>query len=148
MRVYLDSCALSRPYDEYLNDEIFKEARAVEDIFKLIDSGELTLVDSRVLEFEAQAIRNEEKREKVNAARAKAELYAELTPDVKRRALELGGYGIKPMDALQLASAEKVVDVFITTDKRLLKKARRVPNLRVEVFSPIEFWRYYASRRG
>jgi len=146
LRVYLDSCALSRPYDELLNDEIFREARAVEEIFKLIDSGELTLVDGRVLEFEAQAIRDEEKREKVNAARAKAELYAELTPSVKRRALELGGYGIKPMDALQLASAERAADVFITTDKRLLKKARKVPNLGVKVLSPVEFWRYYARR--
>ena len=48
LRVYLDSCALSRPFDEYLNQEIALEARAVEMILQLVETGEFELVDLRV----------------------------------------------------------------------------------------------------
>ena len=148
MKIYLDSCALSRPYDDYLNDEIIREAKLIEAIFELIDSGKAILIDSRVLEIETQAIQNKEKRARINTARERAKCYVELTPKIKERALELTSYGIKLMDAIQLASAEKEADVFITTDKRLLKKAEKIPTLRVKVFNPAEFWRYYDNQRG
>jgi len=119
LRVYFDSYALSRPYDEYLNDEIVQEAEMVENIFRLVDLGSLILVDSEVLDMETQAIEDEEKRARVNAIRSKAKYYVTLSPEVKQRALRFVELGIKPMDALQLVSAEKGADVFITVDKRL-----------------------------
>ena len=60
MRIYLDSCALSRPYDEYLNNEIAQDAGIIENIFCLVDLGSLILVDSEVLDIETQAIEDEE----------------------------------------------------------------------------------------
>ncbi len=146
LRIYLDSCALSRPYDECLNDEIAQETELIEAVFDLVDLGVFTLVDSEVLDIESQAIQDEEKRVKVNAVRDRAKYYVSLSPQVEQRASEFIGYGIKPMDALQLASAEKGAEVFITVDKRLLKKARKIHTLKVKVFNPIEFWRYYGSK--
>jgi predicted nucleic acid-binding protein len=47
--------------------------------------------------------------------------------------------GIKPLDALHLASAEKgKADYFCTCDDKFLKKAKRIPGLAVKVMSPIE----------
>lgn len=47
--------------------------------------------------------------------------------------------GIKPLDALHLASAESVqVDFFCTCDDRFLKKAKAVVNLACKPVSPIE----------
>jgi predicted nucleic acid-binding protein len=148
LRIYLDSCALSRPYDEYLDDEIAQDAEIIENIFRLVDLGSLILVDSEVLDIETQAIEDEEKRAKVNAIRDKAKYYVSLSPEVKRRASQFIGFGIKPMDALQLASAEKGAEVFITVDKRLLKKARKIHTLKMRVFNPVEFWRYYGGKGG
>jgi len=48
-------------------------------------------------------------------------------------------YGFKPYDALHIACAEKAnVDVFLTTDDKLLRKAKSV-RLAVDVKSPIEW---------
>jgi len=148
LKIYLDSCALSRPYDDYLNEEIIRDAKSVEAIFELIDAGKAILVDSRILEFEAKAIKDAEKKAKVNTARKKANLYVELTPEIKERASEFMIYGIELMDALHLAAAEREADIFITTDKRLLKKAKKIPNLKMKVFSLLEFWRYYDNQRN
>jgi len=146
LKIYLDSCALNRPYDKYLNEEIATEAKLIIDIFELIDQNILILVDSEVLDAECQLIPDEEKKARVNAIRSKAQYYVKLSPHVKERAKTFLQYGIKPMDALQLASAEKGADIFITVDKRLLKKAKKIPTLQIEVFSPLEFWRYYENR--
>ena len=148
MKIYLDSCALNRPYDKYLNEEIATEAKLIIDIFELIDQNILSLVDSEVLDAECQLIPNEDKKARVNAIRSRARYYVKLSPYVKKRAKTFLQYGIKPMDALQLASAEKGADIFITVDKRLLKKAKKIPTLQIEVFSPLEFWRYYENRRA
>ena len=147
MRIYLDSCALNRPYDRYLNEEIATEAKLIMDIFELIDQKILTLVDSEVLDAECQLIPDEDKRARVNAVRSKARYYVKLSPYVKERAGAFIRYGIKPMDALQLASAERGADIFITVDKRLLKKAKKIPTLQVMAFNPLEFWRYYENQR-
>jgi predicted nucleic acid-binding protein len=147
MRIYLDSCSLSRPYDEYLNNEIAQEAQLIEAIFELIDQNILTLVDSEILDVETQAIPDKLKRSRVNAVRSKAKYYVTISPEVEHRALQLVEFGIKPMDSLQLASAEKGADIFITVDKRLLKKAKNIHTLNVMVFNPSEFWRYYGTKR-
>jgi len=147
LKIYLDSCALNRPYDKYLNEEIATEAKLIIDIFELIDQNILSLVDSEVLDAECQLIPDEDKKARVNAVRSRARYYVKLSPYVKKRAKTFLQYGIKPMDALQIASAEKGADIFITVDKRLLKKAKKIPTLQIEVFSPSEFWRYYENQR-
>ncbi|MEN8215136.1 MAG: hypothetical protein ABFS56_01910 [Pseudomonadota bacterium] len=55
---------------------------------------------------------------------------------MKRRALDLETEGIKPVDALHLASAEFVgCDYFLTCDDRMVKRYRG--NLHVE--NPVNF---------
>jgi uncharacterized protein YlxW (UPF0749 family) len=42
----------------------------------------------------------------------------------------------------------KIIRLEKTVDKRLLKKARKIHTLKMRVFNPVEFWRYYGSKGG
>jgi predicted nucleic acid-binding protein len=51
--------------------------------------------------------------------------HIDLTPKIVARAKEIERRGIKPYDALHLASSEAgCVDIFLTTDRRLLAAAK------------------------
>lgn len=56
-----------------------------------------------------------------------AAVYVETTDKVVERAKAFQAMGVKKMDALHLASAEKAqCDWFFTTDKGILKKVNRI----------------------
>ena len=64
--------------------------------------------------------------------------YVEATEEIIRRGEEIEQLGIKPKDALHLASAEKAnCDMFLTTDKGILKKVQVLG--RMKVMNPIQF---------
>ena len=55
------------------------------------------------------------------------------------RAREFGATGMKPLDALHLASAvEAEAEFFCTCDDRLLKRAREAETGQTRVVSPLE----------
>ena len=145
MRVYFDSCALSRPLDLPLNEEIRAEAEAVNRILGEISRGCLKLVSSDVLWDEAEAIKDNDKRFLLEGILIKADIYVTVNPDREKRARRLAEKGITYFDALHTVCAEDGANVFLTVDKRLLKKLRKLNNLKVEAMNPIEFWRRYAG---
>jgi len=62
-----------------------------------------------------------------------------LEPDIEDRARTLHAEGIKPLDALHLASAvEAKADYFCTCDDRFLKRAKAVDTGQTKVVSPLE----------
>ena len=62
-----------------------------------------------------------------------------ISTDIENRANELEREGIKALDALHLASAEKGnADYFCTCDDKLLKKIQKITDLKIKVGSPIE----------
>ena len=62
-----------------------------------------------------------------------------VTDAIEMRARNLLTYRVKPMDALHLACAEAAsVRYFCTCDDRLLKRAKGIADLRVNVVSPLE----------
>lgn len=68
-----------------------------------------------------------------------AKEHLKISKEVEQRAEELVEQGLKPLDALHLALAEKGrVDYFCTTDDKLLKRARLLRSISVKVVSPIE----------
>ncbi len=145
MRVYLDSCALSRLLDLPLNKEIQTEAKAVNRILKEVAKGNIKLVSSDVLWNEAEAIKNNDKRFLIEGILMKADVYVTVNPDREQRARKLTEKGITYFDALHAVCAEDGANVFLTVDKRLLKKLKKLNNLKVEVMNPVEFWRRHAS---
>jgi predicted nucleic acid-binding protein len=139
MKVYLDTCSLQRPLDSKTQIRIVLEAEAVLGVIGLCENGEIELVSSEVLMFET--IRNPKmiRREFGREVLAKAGVFITLDDEIEQRAEAFGRIGIKPLDALHLASAETAqADYFCTCDDRFLKKARGIADLRTKVVTPVE----------
>jgi predicted nucleic acid-binding protein len=63
----------------------------------------------------------------------------ELTDEIEAQAATFVKAGIKPMDALHLASAARTkADYFCTCDDKLLKKSKKLKSLDTRVVSPLE----------
>jgi predicted nucleic acid-binding protein len=136
--VYLDICALKRPFDDGRNERIRREADAVARIFEKVESGSIQLVVSPAHHFENNRNPREDRRLATGLWLRKAGRTVEATPEVEERARLLAGAGFGPLDALHLALAEKAAARwFVTTDDRLLRRAlERRDDMRVEVVRP------------
>lgn len=99
------------------------------------EAGEWEWLSSEVVDYEIAQIPDVARRLRVAALASSAHRTVELTDAVTRRAHEIEELGFHPMDALHLACAEAGrADVFLTTDDRLLRRARRrvaLPHMRV-----------------
>jgi predicted nucleic acid-binding protein len=125
-RIYLDVCCLNRPFDDSSQDRIRLEAEAVLSIYRKCRLGEWTLLTSEVIESELRQTPDTQRVALIMAALALAAEKALWDSALKQRAVELVTLGLKPFDAVHLASAEAIAaDVFLTTDARLIRKAIR-----------------------
>jgi predicted nucleic acid-binding protein len=139
MKVYLDTCSLHRPLDSKTQIRIVLESEAVLGIIGLCEAGQLELVSSDVLVFEVNRNPQIIRREFGLEVLAKASSFVALNQQIEQRARELNKLGIKPLDALHLASAEEIrVDYFCTCDDKFLKKAKAVSDVKIKVVSPLE----------
>lgn len=139
MLVYLDTCAIQRPLDDRGQLRVRVEAEAVLAVVTAAEGGEVDLVASDVLRFEAA---NNPLPHRLDFARRVLGLAASdiaTTPAVADRAAAYQRDGIEPLDAVHLASAvESGADFFCTTDDALLKKGRRANTEATRVVSPLE----------
>jgi predicted nucleic acid-binding protein len=70
---------------------------------------------------------------------SKATVFVHTESQIEERARTFLAEGIKPVDALHLASAvEAKADYFCTCDDRFLKRAKAVNTGQTKVFSPLE----------
>jgi predicted nucleic acid-binding protein len=143
MRIYFDTCALSRLRDDGSAPRIAAEALAVEELLGLVTAGSLEWVASSVLEAEAQRNPDVFQRLEILAliATAKIQLFPLAGTMVRANHLRALGYGAG--DALHLALAEDAVaDVLLTTDDRFFRRAAKgVGSPRVEVANPLDWLR-------
>jgi predicted nucleic acid-binding protein len=140
VKIYLDMCAIQRPLDTPEQLRILLEAEAVLGILSVCERGEVDLISSEALIYENEQNPSLIRREYASAVLEQASITVQVTADVEERAKYLSLYGIKPLDALHLTSAEKgEADYFCTCDDRLMRQARRVPGLAVRVVTPVEF---------
>ncbi len=122
MRVYLDNCCYNRPFDPQTDLRICLETMAKMRVQAMMRSGEWKCVWSDILVHEVSRNPYQDRREIVLEWMDGASEYVELTEDVVARGAEIERFGIKPKDALHLASAEKSeCDWFFTTDRGILK---------------------------
>jgi predicted nucleic acid-binding protein len=123
MRVYLDNSVLNRPFDDQRQARVWFETVAFVLILTLIERGECTLVWSPVIDLENRYNPDEQRRKWVAGCAELATIHSSLRPEVRDRALELELKGVKPIDALHIASAEDAAtDVFLTCDDRLIRR--------------------------
>jgi predicted nucleic acid-binding protein len=138
-RVYLDVCCLNRPFDDQRQDRIRLEAEAVLLVLGRCEAGVWQWVSSAVVEEAVNHTPSADRRQRVTSMLRAAQDTAALTDAAVIRARELQAMGFRSYDALHLACAEEAaVDVFLTTDDRVLRAAAlHADALTVRVVNPL-----------
>lgn len=69
----------------------------------------------------------------------KAGKFVQSNDAIEKRARTFQIFGLRPLDALHLASAEAVeADYFCTTDDQLRRHSRAITDLNIRVVTPVE----------
>ena len=141
MKIYLDTCCLSRPFNDQAQIRIRRETEAVEEIFDAFINGRWTWIISEALIYEVNNNPNWIQRDRMKSQMDTANENVLMDVIEKVRSDDLEVLGFKHLDARHLACAESGnVDVFLTTDDRLLRRAHRIRSeLRVRVENPYEW---------
>jgi predicted nucleic acid-binding protein len=137
--VYLDVCCLNRPFDDQTQTRIRLEAEAVLIILAQCEAGRWQWFGSKVVNAEIERTPDPERRRRVQTLAAHAHGLISVSDLQIERAHELEALGFDAYDALHLACAESgKVDVFVTTDDGLLRRAATLSKLlRVQVVNPL-----------
>lgn len=124
MKIYMDSCCYNRPFDDASQDKVRIESEAILTIINKCGLKKWDLVGSDILNEELDNIVNLIKKQKVLKLYSAITSFIDINENIISKAKEIQQLGISPFDALHLATAEYGnVDVFLTTDKKLLNKA-------------------------
>ena len=124
--IYLDTCCLSRLFDPPTQARIRQEAEAIYQILNHCFSGHWHWVTSDVLSGEVDQSPNLAARFQIKNWITLAHQTISVGANERERGMQLEGLGFKRRDALHLACAESAgVDIFLTTDDRLLRRAKR-----------------------
>ncbi len=143
LKIYLDTCCLSRLFDPLTQARVRQEAEAVNRILTYCFSGHWYWTASDVLFHEVNRTTDLEERAQIKTWLTFAHQTVHIGADEISRGIELEALGFKERDALHLACAESgEVNFFLTTDDRLLRRAKRYPNrLHIHVENPYTWLR-------
>lgn len=151
-KIYLDSCCVSRPYDNQTQDRIRSETAAIMQIISRFWNGEWQAITSKVLQFEINRISDLTKRSFVKALlnSIPQTIFVTIGGSETFRGEQLEALGFKEYDALHIACAESgEADVFLTTDDAVIRRAKRLTSqLRVRVENPGTWLQEHTSGEG
>lgn len=141
MKIYLDVCCLNRPFDDQTQDRIHLEAEAILSILNHSQSTDWRVMGSDAIDYEISKIPDPDKRLMVQILSSVHDAHVKIDAAVEKRALELKRVGLKPLDALHIACAEKAkAEVFLTTDDNLLSKAvQNKTTMKVKIENPLRW---------
>ena len=123
MRLYLDNSVLNRPFDDQCQPRIWLETLAFSLILSLVETGQAELIRSPIHDLENLRSPLAVRRDWVTRCLRLATTLVTLDAALHRRALALEAAGLKPLDALHLASAEAAdASALLTGDDRLLRR--------------------------
>ena len=140
-RIYLDACCLNRPFDNQTQTRIALETQAILAILSQCESGQWQLITSAALDAELAQTSDLEKLKNIKAILRLAKIKAIASQSIENRSLELIKLGFSSYDAIHVASAEQSrANIFLSTDDRLLKKAKRnIQLIHVPVDNPVQW---------
>ena len=140
MLIYLDMCCFNRPFDDQSQLLVRLQTEAKLHVQKLMLDGQYKLVWSAVLDLENAANPDVRRRQAIAEWRLRASVDIDMETSVENLAGEIAQKGIKPMDALHVASAiTSGADWMLTTDRALLRKMQTDTSIRVA--EPVDFIR-------
>lgn len=129
-RIYLDVCALCRPFDDQQQVRIRLETSAVELILTHVRNRQLELIVSPAHFVEINAIPDLEERQQLILLLRQIGTEIEFDfGSARRRAEALSLQGLGVADAAHLAFAEQAQAEFITVDDKLLKQSVRTKSV-------------------
>lgn len=145
-RIYLDVCCLNRPFDDQTQQRVHLETEAVLLILSKCEIGEWKLVSSNALDAEIGLTPNPTRLSQVQELLSIATIKVQTSTALEERIADLIQLSFTFYDAAHVASAERSqCDVFLTTDDRLLRRARQNSNqLSVKIENPLQ-WLIYAT---
>ena len=137
-KIYLDTCCLSRPFNDQMQTRIRRETEAIQTLLKSCFTEQCFWITSDVLILEVNNTPNQIQRDYMRIQLNRAYQNVSIGATENRRGQELEALGFKWFDALHLACAESSqADVFLTTDDRLIRTSNRVRALlQVRVENP------------
>ncbi|MDR0818354.1 MAG: PIN domain-containing protein [Oscillospiraceae bacterium] len=141
LKVYMDVCCLNRPFDNQSQDKVRFETEAIVSILKRCGvTGDWELIGSDIITAEILKNPDSAKRQKALMLNDGAARKVKYNPEIKARAAQFRELNIKLFDSLHLAAAEYAgVDVFLTTDARLIKAAAR-SDIKIRVANPLNYY--------
>ena len=139
MKISLDMCSIQRPLDTKTQPRIAMEAEAILGILTLCETGQVELMTSDTLVFEIERNPHPVRKKYALEVLAKATVFVHTDSPIEARARAFQAQGIKPIDALHLASAVAAkAQYFCTCDDRFLRRAQAVDTGQTKVVSPLE----------
>ncbi len=143
-RIYLDVCCLNRPFDDQTQQRIHLETEAVLLILNQCKVGDWKLVTSNALDTEIGLTPNPTRLRQVQELLSIATIKVQTSTALEKRIADLTKLSFTFYDAAHIASAERSqCDIFLTTDDRLLRRARQnLDQLGVKIENPLQ-WLVY-----
>ena len=140
-KIYLDNCVLNRPFDDQSQERVRLETEAIILLLSRLERKEWIWLGSQALEIEIGKTPDAEQQSRLRRVIEFVGLSIEIGEKELARANELQTLGFVGFDAIHLACAESgKADVFLTTDDRLLKLARKAAKkLHVIVDNPLDW---------
>jgi hypothetical protein len=142
-KVYIDVCALCRPFDDQSYIRVKLETDATFIILEYVRSGRFKMMVSPVHYKEINGIKDIfEKNELLillDHLGHRIKTSAKILKDLRNRAEDLVKLGFGIADAAHLAFAEKFSDYFITCDDKIVRKGRELRTSLI-ILSPVEFY--------
>ena len=138
LKIYLDTCCLSRFFDDQTQTRIRQETEAINWIISQFRVGHWNWISSDVLIDEVERTPDLNQRLQIKDLMTAVHQTVSIEQSEVSRGEELVTLGFKDEDALHLACTESgSVDIFLTTDDRLLSRAERYNSqLHVRVENP------------
>jgi predicted nucleic acid-binding protein len=138
-KIYLDVCALCRPYDDQSYMRINLETIAVQLIFSAIEQNIYDLVYSPVHLKEISAISDQVERFELYHLLQETGKFIKIDKmQARKRAEKLVSLGLGIADAAHLVFSEAVDAAFITCDDKLCKKCSTL-DLAIWAGNPVAF---------
>jgi predicted nucleic acid-binding protein len=108
-------------------------------VFLIAVRADCQIIGSEAVRFEIEQTSDQDRREQVVGLSSLAREIVHMDDNTLQRGWELQSLGISGVDAFHLACAEQGdADVFLTTDDRLIRRAKRHEDrLRVRVENPL-----------
>ena len=138
MKIYLDTCCLNRLSDRQIQKRIRQETEAVNIMLSNFRTKRWHWISSSILQFEINQNPDLDQRVSLTILLQLRHQIVFVGGEEILRGEELEGLGFKKFDALHIACTESGnADIFLTTDDRMLRRAKRYrAQLRVRVENP------------